>query len=204
MIEIEFINEISEPLEEVQGIPIGDNFTIFETVAITKGISMNGRLYTVEILEEITKQLKGLPVMYGSVITPIGMKHQTETEHVVGEVLNSWFNRGKNRVECRVKVMNTHEHPDVRDKINAGILKFVSIGGHANLEETYEDYRAVTEIRLNHLSLVAVPGDLKAKIFNIIQENVENFSNVCIPHFGCIRIGRKHEKIKRQIERLRK
>jgi len=201
-IELEFINSLEE-VEEVYGIPVGDDVTMFKGVAITKGITMNNRIYTVEVLKEIASQLSGLPIMYGTKFTADGLVHDKDTAKAVGQVVDAWFNPQKKRVEFIGKVMNTVEVPDIRQKIKEGIIRFFSIGGKGTLEEMGE-YRKVKDIILTHLSLVAIPGDPNAKLIDIIQENYTCFNNVCIPYYGCTRISQKTREAEKRILRIAK
>ena len=201
-IHLEFVNKLS-PIEEVYGVPVGDNMTMFKGVAITKGVTMNGRNYTVEVLKSIADQLKGLPVMYGMKFAVGGFEHNKENAAAVGSVVDSWYNANKRRVEYIAKVMNTAEVPDIREKINEGIVRFVSIGGNGELQES-GDFLEVKKISLSHLSLVAVPGDPNAAIIDIIQENYKCFGNVCIPYYGCTRLRRTSKEARKRLIRIGK
>ena len=202
VINLEFVNRLV-PVEEVYGIPVGNNMTMFRGVAITKGVTMNNRVYSVDILKSIADQLSGLPIMYGTKFSVGGLEHDKDTAKAVGSVVDAWYNPQKSQVEFIGKVMNTNEVPDVRQKINEGIIRFFSIGGNGELEEMGE-YRKVKKIILSHLSLVAVPGDPKAEVIDIIQENYQCFGNVCIPYYGCMQMKRGVEEARKRMIRIGK
>lgn len=190
-----------EAVEEAYGVPTAGS-TIFRGVAITKGVTMNGRYYDVPILESIAEQLKGMPIMYGEQFEIGGTTHRKANQFVVGTILDSWIDRNKAKVFYDAKVKNTNQVPDIQEKVREGLIRFGSIGGKGKIEET-RGLRNVKLMHITHFSLVAVPGDPSAKITEIIQETFGNCTDgVCIPVLGCTRVERNLNTLEDELRQL--
>jgi hypothetical protein len=199
-IELHVIHPI-EAVEEAYGVPTAGS-TIFRGIAITKGLTMNGRYFDVPILETIAKQLKGMPVMYGDKFEVDGVYHRKANQYAVGTILDSWLDRSKTKVWYDAKVKNTNRFPDIQDKVREGMIRFGSIGGKGEIEES-RGMRNVKTMFVTHFSLVAIPGDPNAKITEIIQESFGNCTDgVCIPILGCTRVERNLNKLEDELRQL--
>lgn len=156
-------------IDESKGKPI-----IVEATLLAEGVSKNGRLYTIEEMKNIAKQVVGKPVYYG--VDPVTNEHVNPLRgHMnvpkVGEVIKAWFDETLKKVKAHIKIISE----SLKDKIrNLGI----SIGGYAKkLLRKIVNGKPVLQVIgavIDHIQLIPANrprGVEAAKVENIIQES---------------------------------
>ena len=150
---------------------------IVEATLLAEGVSKNGRLYTIEEMKRIAKQVVGKPVFYG--VDPVTNEHVNplrghENVPQIGEVVKAWFDETTRKIKAHIKLF-----ADFFETVKDKIKKIgVSIGGKAKqLIRKVIGGKTVWQVVgaiIDHIQLVPPNrpvGVKEAKVENVIQES---------------------------------
>jgi len=168
---VEYRFEITSPIE------VGEAET---NKLILKGIfirlampTKNGRIYQVEEAEQITKDLRDMPVFFGA--NEKGL-HILDEAHRIGKVIEAVYDKVKNLIHGAVEVINTDLFPDLLSKIKKGWG--LSIGGAVKafkftgkFNEKFQPIVHALGMKANHIALLEPQvkrGDPAAQVDDVI------------------------------------
>jgi hypothetical protein len=99
---------------------------------LAEGLSKNGRLYTLDEMEQIADTAKGVPIYYGTMKKWLNGQltnnaHANVEETRVGEITETWIDKLARKIKFRAHIVNSSNFPNLVDQVKKGWG--VSIGG---------------------------------------------------------------------------
>ena len=152
--------EFQSPLEiEIEETTQG--VAIIKGTLLAEGVSKNGRLYTLDEMENIAETAEGAPIYYGTMSKWQNGKlmhnaHANTRENQVGKILHAFVDMVKRKINFVAEVLNTEKFPNILDRIKKGWG--ISIGGKARAEVIKDSFgRLLTKVKnmfVNHVQLL--------------------------------------------------
>lgn len=153
-------------------------------IMLREGVSNNGNLYTVPVMEEIASQAEGMPLYVGTAtkIDPnLGIKrnnmHADFEDNRVGRIIQCIYDPIKRVIRYIAELVNTANHPRIIEEVKAGWG--VSIKGLANAQIVLDGKKMLYKIvnmTFKSLQLLAphvVLGQNEARVESVeIQETM--------------------------------
>lgn len=129
---------------------------IFEGVASTPQIDLEGDAFTVDVLSKNAEKLKNKPILFGHGRDP------KLRDTPVGKIIDAWIDGGVLKIRAGI-----FKHAkDIWEKIKAGVLRGLSIGGVAR-KVRRETVNVIEDADIEEVSLAPRPVNPSAQIYNV-------------------------------------
>lgn len=176
-----FFSPLEVMIEETsQGV------ALIKGTLLVEGVSRNGNLYTVDEMENISKQAIGKSIFFGvkngvnpNTGLPAKNLHDDSPENKIGKITETVLDPIKRRIKFIAQIMNTKKFPDIISKVKAGWG--VSIGGFVTkaryvLNEAKKLCLKIQDMVVEHVTLIdpsIIRGQDEAKVEDVhIQETM--------------------------------
>jgi len=180
---------------------------------LVEGVSRNGNLYTVDEMENIAEQAKGVPIYFGvkdginpNTGLPTKNLHADDSENKVGKIIDATLDAIKRKIYFVAEVVNTAKFPDITKRIRAGWG--VSIGGFVTkakyvLNAAKKVCLQIQNMVVEHVALVdptVIRGQDEAQVENVRVQECMVFEDVPQIHL-VIKSGRGVRILGARVER---
>ncbi len=146
-------------------VPIKESVTaegifLIKGVAINETTTLNNVKYVAEELEKAAASFRNVPIL---------LDHENKVRNIVGRTTeNVMWSSANKRIEFEGSIMDK----DIQEMIKDGRIGSVSIGARVHdLVEEEDGSRKAIGIEGLELSIVAVPGDIRATLTQALQES---------------------------------